>query len=197
VQRESINNERALLQELANGQEAAFRTLFHTYFDNLYGAAFAYTKVHEQAEDVVQQVFLTLWEKRQTLLSVENLENYLFIIARNLILGQFRKQLTHEKHITYLRELFGAGESLPDEILISRQQRDLLEEAVRRLPPKQQEAYRLSREKGLSHEEIARVMNISKTTVKEHISNSLKSIKAFLDGYVLQLYPFILIWLLK
>jgi RNA polymerase sigma-70 factor (ECF subfamily) len=197
VKGESVHNERELLRQLASGHEGAFQTLFQTYFDRLYAAAFTYTKVHEQAEDIVQQVFLTLWEKRAALPSIDSLEDYLFIIARNLILGQFRRQITHRKHLTYLRELFEMPGSSPEELLISRQQWGLLEEAVRRLPPKQQEAYRLSREKGLSYEEIAQQMHISRDTVKEHISKALKSIRLFLDGYALHLYPFALLWLLK
>ncbi|OQP66330.1 hypothetical protein A3860_12565 [Niastella vici] len=181
-----------LINLLAEGNEAAFRELYLSYFDRIYSAALAYLKVHEQAEDITQQVFLKIWEKRHSLVKVENVENYLFIIARNAIFNQFSRLATQRKNIQYVRELFEEELVNSEEMMIRKQERAILEKAVNQLPTRQQEAYRLSREKGLSYEEIAQVMNISKPTVREYIVNSRHFIRECLLQYKDQLISLLL-----
>jgi RNA polymerase sigma-70 factor (ECF subfamily) len=194
---EPIYNERELLVQLAEGDEYAFRQLYLAYFDGIYSAALAYTKVHEQAEDITQQVFLKIWEKRDSLIKVDKLESYLFIIARNAIFSQFAKLATQQKHLHHIRELFEEESGNPEVSLIHKQERALLERAVKQLSPRQQQAYRLSREKGFSYEEIAQAMNITKPTVREHMVNSMQSIREFLLVHRNQLISLLLFFLQK
>lgn len=192
---ESIHSETELLAQLAKGNEYAFRELYLAYFDRIYSAALAYTKVHEQAEDITQQVFLKIWEKRDSLIKVDNLESYLFIIARNAIFSQFAKLATQQKYFYHIRELFEEESGNPEASLIHKQEKAILERAIEQLSPRQQQAYRLSREKGFSYEEIAQVMNITKPTVREHMVNSMHSIRKFLLAYknqLIALLPFFL-----
>lgn len=176
-------SENELIALLAKGNELAFCELYHSYFDQIYSAALAYLKVHEQAEDITQNVFLKIWEKRNSLTKVDNLRNYLFIMARNAIFNQFSMVVTQQKHIRYISEIFEEDFCNSEEMVIQKQERAILEKAVNQLPTRQQEAYRLSREKGLSYEEIAHVMNISKPTVREYIVHSRQFIRKFLLRY--------------
>ena len=185
------------MAKLAEGDEDAFRELYLNYFDRLYSAALAYTKVHEQAEDVCQQVFLKIWEKRSSLIKVDSLENYLFVIARNSIFSQFARLATQQKHIEHIRELFEEGSDNPEESLINKQESGMLEMAVGQLSPRQQQAYRLSREKGLSYEGIARIMNITKPTVREHLVHSVHSIREYLQAHRDHFIPLLFFFLWK
>jgi RNA polymerase sigma-70 factor (family 1) len=179
VQHELLHNERELLQQVAAGNIIAFRNLFAAYYDRLYSAALVYCKIHEQAEDVVQQVFMKVWEKRHTLSQVEQPGDYLFIITRNEVLNQLRRNTLHDNYIRHIRELFSEETGSPEEVLVARQKRQIVQQAISQLPPQQQEAFRLSRDQGLSYEEIAATMNLSLSTVKGHMSKALQAVRAY------------------
>jgi len=190
-------DEALLLSRLAQDDPAAFSAVFFHHFDNIYTAANSLLKDEAAAEDVCQQVFATLWEKRQELAGIKSLRNYLFIAARNLILNGYRKQTTLQKYRNYqLRQPPGAALD-PEQTMIGKEQAKLMERAITSLSPKQQQAFRLSREKGLAYKDISRMMGISIPTVKEHISKSLASIRKFLSHYQSQLLPLVMAWLLK
>ena len=143
---------------------------------------FKYLKVHELAEDMVQSSFLKIWEKRVTLHRVERFDHYLFRIARNEMTDHFRKNITREKHQQRMRELFEEEAGNPEELLISKQNRKRIADVIRDLTPQQQTAYRLSRDEGLSYQQIAEEMGLSVNTVKVHISLALKALRTFFAG---------------
>lgn len=172
--------EKALFRLIAAGDEQAFAELFGWSYDKIYSVALMYLKIHEAAEDITQQVFLKLWEKRASLAAVEEPSSYLFTIARNEILNLFRRKTTQEHYRQFVLELFRQEEHTPEQQLIIKQKALLMEDIVRQLPLRQQEAFRLSREKGLSYEQIAVQMGVSVPTVKEHISKALAHIRTLL-----------------
>lgn len=169
-----------LFQLIAIGDVEAYREIFGKYFPKVFEAALAYTKVPEQAEDIVQGVFLKLWEKREQLALIKSPKDWLFIVARNDIMSGFKKQALQQNYQKHLKEVFKEEEGTPEERLILRQKDEVMKSAIDGLSAKQREAYLLSREEGLSYAEIAEKMHISKNTVREHIANSLKSIRSFL-----------------
>jgi RNA polymerase sigma-70 factor (family 1) len=175
-----LHNEQELLSQIASGDQQAFADLYLGYYDKIYSVSLMYLKVHELAEDTTQQVFLKLWEKRATITKVTNIESYLFITARNEIFNIFRKQNVQESHRAFVLELFSQEPGSPEELLIVRQKAMLMDSIVRSLPDRQQQAFRLSREKGLPYKEIAETMNISVATVKEHIGNATRQIRELL-----------------
>lgn len=195
MQHELLYNERELLKQVAAGDMKSFHQLFAAWYDRLYSAALVYCKVHEQAEDVVQQVFMKLWEKRDTLSRVENPADYLFIITRNEVLNQLRRNTLHDNYKRHIRELFSEEAGSPEEMLINRQRRQIVQQAVSSLPPQQQEAFRLSRDQGLSYDEIATNMQLSLSTVKGHISKALQAIRTYLQAHQNELL-IMLLWCL-
>lgn len=186
-------DEKALLRAIAQGNEDAFAQLYLRYYDRIFSVGLVYLKVREMAEDTVQQVFLKLWEKRSTITSIQNIESYLFIAARNEIYNVFRRQQVSETYREFVRELFAEEPGSPEDLLIMRQQALILETAVSNLPERQQQAFRLSREKGLRHAEIAEIMNISVSTVKEHIAGATRHIKTYLSKHKDELLAIIMI----
>ena len=168
---------------ISQSNTAAFHQLFQTHFQTIYATALAYTKVPQQAEDIVQAVFLKVWEKRAQLNAIVNTKDWLFIAARNEIMNAFRKQTVHRNYVQHIKELFQEEQKSPEDLLILRQKDELLQEGVNRLSARQKEVYLLSREKGLSYEEIAVETGISKNTVREHISMSLKILRQFIAAH--------------
>jgi RNA polymerase sigma-70 factor (family 1) len=176
---EPLHNERQLLLRISEGDTNAFRHLFDRYYNVIYSASFRYLKVHELAEDMVQSSFLKIWEKRNSLTHVERFDDYLFRVAHNEMADHFRKHSRRDKHIQRIRELFTEESGSPEELLISKQKRALIADVISNLPPQQQTAYKLSRDEGLSYQEIAERMQLSVNTVKVHISQALKTLKIF------------------
>lgn len=174
------DNGNNLLRRIGGGDEQAFAELFSLAYDKIYSVSRMYLKEHEAAEDNTQQVFLKVWEKRNTLHHIEDSEAYLFTIAKNNILNLFRKEAVQEHYRRFIQELLPQVDDSPEMQLVIKQKASLLESIVRQLPARQQEAFRLSREMGLTYEEISRAMGISLPTVKEHVSKALAHIKALL-----------------
>jgi RNA polymerase sigma-70 factor (ECF subfamily) len=192
-------NDNQLLHLVAQDDAKAFRHLFLAHYDLIYSTSLLYIKVHELAEDVVQQVFLKVWEKREMLPAIEKFDDWLFIITRNEVINVLRKQSSLRHYLRHMQDLFEAeaGGEGPEEQLIVKQQRAIIQLAVKKLPPQQQQAYRLSRDRGMSYEEIATDMGLSINTVKGHISTALRSIREFLRHYRDELTLLLLAGLLR
>lgn len=173
-------DDKELLLRLAEGDKAAFEAIFTRYFHHIYQSVLHYTNRHIDTEDIVQQVFVNLWEKRHLMGNVERLDKWLFTAALNQFRMRFRKLRSSDQYRQHLAETFEEEHGSPEEMLILKQRDAILKGALADLSPKQREAYRLSREEGLTYAEIARKMGLEPATVKEHISRALKAIKAFI-----------------
>jgi RNA polymerase sigma-70 factor (ECF subfamily) len=173
----------AIFIKATEGDKDAFEYLFRRYYDVFYSTALTYLKVRERAEDVVQQVFMKLWEKRAGLTGISSPESYLFIMMRNEVLSVLRQESRRSRYRQRIKELFSEETGTPEQSLINKQKKDILEQAIGQLPPRQREAWRLSRDKGLSYEEIARAMHLALPTVKGHISAALGFIRGYLSIY--------------
>ena len=168
-----LDNEQELLQRVAHGDESAFRLLFFHYWDFIYSTALLFTKSPDLSEDLSQDIFANLWIKRARLAEVDRLEGYLFISARNLIFDYLRKKVFHGAYDSYFLEYFSDTAPTPDRRLEAREFQATVDEAIASLTPQQQTAFRLSRYQGLSHEEIAQKMGISRQAVKSHIVRAI------------------------
>jgi RNA polymerase sigma-70 factor (family 1) len=176
--------ERRILEQLAQGNAFAFTLLFHHYRGRVYAVALRFLKSPELAEEIVQEVFLKVWTKRQDLLNIANFEAYLFTMARNIVFD-FVKDLAREAvkkkdFNDILRDGVGA-----DQPLIEEQYDKLLQEVVSQLPPQQKQIFRLARVEGLSHQAIAEELHISRLTVKAHMAKALRTIRQNLQHHII------------
>lgn len=162
------------------GDADAFAQLFERLYDRVYSTALQYCKITATAEDVAQQVFLKVWEKRQLLATIKNAEAWLFTIARNQVMDVLRRDLLTDKYSHYILEIVQEEENSPEQLLISRQKQEIIDKCVQGLSPKQLEVYRLNRDEGLTYQEIAHKLGISRDTVKEHIAKALNHIRVYL-----------------
>ncbi|QEC43125.1 RNA polymerase sigma-70 factor [Pseudobacter ginsenosidimutans] len=172
--------EKELLHRLSEGDKQAFTTLFDIYWDNIYSVALVLTKSPQLAEDTVQEIFLKVWNKREELASVDRFDNYLFIMARNHIFSEFRRLKIRQEHIALLQAHFDSALQTPEDQMLYKESTELIEKAVARLAPQQQQVYRLSREQGLTHEAIAATLGISVHTVRNHMVRAIKGIRDYL-----------------
>ncbi|MBN9384933.1 MAG: RNA polymerase sigma-70 factor [Chitinophagaceae bacterium] len=171
------------LQQIAEGNQEAFKTLFDMYWDHIYTVAFVLTKSANMAEDMVQDIFLKIWQQRQKLATVEKLESYFFIVARNHIYTCLQKQRKEQAFRKDLLEWFSGNDATPEQQLLFKESTQLLAEAISRLTPQQQAIYKMTREEGLTHEQVAEQLHISPNTVRNHIVASLKIIRDYLSHH--------------
>ncbi|MVT07677.1 RNA polymerase sigma factor [Chitinophaga tropicalis] len=161
---------------------SVFKEIYRKYYPRVYATAYSLLRQHEKAQDISQSVFLRLWEGWDTI-TPENLESYLVTMAKHAVLNEFRKNAVQARYKTYLKERFQESTDNVEEQAILRQQLSLLEEAVQQLPTRQQEAWRLSREKGMTYKEIGEAMHISKTSVKELLQKAVQALKSALQSF--------------
>lgn len=175
----SLYDEKTLLVLVAGGDQKAFTRLVDLFWNDVYSHALAYAKSHSRAQEITQDVFLTLWNKRDRLPEVNNFKNYLFILGRNQIISSLRKKLEEPRGYDPLEN--------PETVLTPDQQFQYKEfystihEAIEKLPTVRKTVFKMSRLHGLSYEEIAVKMSISKNTVKEHIVLSLNFLRTYLN----------------
>lgn len=173
-----------MLRLLAAGDEQAFRTLFERYWDGVYSTSLALTKSAAIAEDIAQDVFTILWEKRADMAGVSRLEGYLFITARNLIYSRLRKLASGDAYRQYVLQFLHEGGGLQaDHAAEFRELEQCVLTAIRQLPPQQQRAFTLSRFEGMRHEEIASTMGVSRITIKSYIVQAISTLRKALSNH--------------
>lgn len=162
-------------QQLRKGDLEAFREVFHAYSDRVYAVAFRIHKNKEQAEEVVQEVFLKLWQNRADIDDHRSLWPLLFVIAKRICFNQLRS-MRYDTQAQ--KEWFYRMEAATDEHQHSlREMERLLRDSVFHLPPRQRQVWIMSREEGKSHKQIAQELGISPNTVKNNLVQTLKTLK--------------------
>jgi RNA polymerase sigma-70 factor, ECF subfamily len=175
------NNE--LLSLLNKGDINAFDAIYERYCHRLFGFVMRYLKCREDAEGIVQEVFLKIWESKQKIYSNSSFDSFIFTIAYNSTISLLRKRITEQKCLDNfrLRKQINSFPNLADEINL-RELDVKVQTLLNRLTPRQQEIFRLSREEGLNHAEIAKKLNISANTVKNHLVAALAFMKSELKN---------------
>ena len=170
-----------LVRSLRKGDVSAFDQIYNKYNRKIYAVSLRYLRSREDAEEVVQEVFLNLWRKRDELKDQHNFNAYLFTITHNIIRNKFRK-LSREKKYTedYLRSLSLDDDSTNTEIEYANLL-DLAERTINDLPDRQKTVYHLSIRDGLSSREISDRLGISKRTVESHLQKARAFLKKALS----------------
>ena len=184
-----IYQENDLILQVARGDENAFARLFTLYSDKLYSFIVSLSGSGQVAEDIVQDVFLKIWQKKEGLSSIENFNCYIFRMAHNHVLNILKRVA---KETLILSEL--AYQSQPGtDTLLDIEYKDIQQvyrEAIETLPPQQRLIFKLSRESGLKQQEIASKLNISISTVKSHMTQAFRSLRKVTHGSFLFLVIF-------
>ncbi len=171
------NDEVHMVRELRAGRESAFSWLFKEYYRPLTVYAFKYISDMESAREIVQDLFVYLYENRKTILITGSLKSYLYHSVRNRSLNLVRKEQTRRKHMAQLQGERHSSDD-PESMIRETEMEHQVFLIISALPPQCRRVFLLSREKGLSNGEIAGQLEISKRTVEKQISNALKAIRS-------------------
>jgi len=173
-----------IVQAIKRGDEAAYERTFRFYYQRLCNYASSLLKDDEDAEEIVQTVFITIWEKREELEITLSLKSYLYRAVHNHCLNRFKhasvKEAYREYAINYIPQSY---ESVTDSIHAD-ELAERIEKAVRLLPEQCQKAFRMSRFEELKYQEIAERLNISIKTVENQIGKALKILRTELADYL-------------
>lgn len=185
------NDEKKLVAQLRNNEVKSFDILFEKYSAKLYRFSFSLLKNHEDSKEIVQEAFYRVWEKRHEIDSSKSFRSFLFTISYHLIIDQLRLKLKDQEYRKFLKEYFKTEEvkfdTVTDYETLNRQIATIVEE----LPAKRKQIFTLSREKGLTHKEIAGQLNISVKTVENQINLALKLIKSRLGNDIFPVLLFL------
>ena len=176
-------DENKLLLELSQGSELAFTNMYNQYKNIVYSTAFRITKSKIQSEEAVQDIFLKIWQNRESLTEINNFENYIYIISRNHLFNSIKKIARETNLISEIsaneNSFIDTDNSIKDE-----QYNTILNQIVDQLPPQQQKVYKMAKWDGLSHQKIGENLGISTETVKKHMSQALKFIRLKISPYM-------------
>lgn len=187
-----IFDELSLLNKMIRGDVESLRLLFDKYYDDLCQYVNMYINQPEIAEEIVQDVFVYIWEKRREINITHSIKAYLFKVSKNKSLNYLRsayrrKRVLQDVGDHHYKETLSADHSLEVEEL-----RSIFNEAVNQLPPRCKEIFILSREQCLTYNEIANQLNLSVKTVENQMSIALGKLRDYLQPYYPQLFS---IWL--
>lgn len=173
-----ISGEKLFIRRLKEGDNDAFDKLYHMYAEKLYYFALRFLRTKEDAEGLVQDTFIKIWENRENLKPQNSFNAFLFTIARNSIFNQNRKKLNERAYKVYLKEYLDKVHNKTENDVILAETQQKIQKVIATLPPQRKLIFQMSREKGLSYKEISKELNISVKTVEAHMRLALKQVRA-------------------
>lgn len=180
-----LYGEKLLLQKIADGSEQAFRKVFELYKSRVYTFVVHFTKSDADAEEIVQDTFLTIWQKRDDLLQIEHPRNYIYTVARHKTYDHLRKLARNEKLLRQHWESTQIHGNVTEEFLDVREHLHFIHKALAQLSAQKQLIFKLSRFEGKGHLEIAATTGLSKSRVKNIIVEVNGHIKSYLKEHSL------------
>ncbi|GAA0526781.1 RNA polymerase sigma-70 factor (ECF subfamily) [Chitinophaga japonensis] len=170
--------EKDLLLKASAGDRSAFATLYTTYFPPLYRFVHFTTRSQKDAEEVLQDIFLKVWERKEKLGEIRSFEDYIFIMARHRLFDMARQQASRQKAEQALAEqLPDADGNTAEGQVIYKEYHKAAMDAITRLPARKRAIFFMRTQQSMSLSEIAAVFRISPSAVKKHLYASIHFIK--------------------
>ncbi|MBS1663905.1 MAG: sigma-70 family RNA polymerase sigma factor [Bacteroidetes bacterium] len=177
-----INNERELLLQIAQGDRAAFKTLYTAYFPHVQQYVSLFEPGKDNLDELTQDVFVRIWEKRVRLAGVESLKGYIFLITRNVVFNFIRAMRVRQRE----RELDETTDVISNDLehdLLFRQYYQLAQEAMDKLPTGRRKVLKMSIDDGLTLDEIAEQLNITRAGVKKQLYAATAFVRQYLQEH--------------
>ena len=173
-----------LTQDLKAGQREAFDEIFRRYWYTVYIRVYARIKIHEEAEEIVQDLFAAIWQKRDVLV-IPELSHYLLAAARKRVINHIRSSTVRARYQEYFKHFAAFWNSAVDEAVDFEDLKEKMEAVMSRLPEKTQEVFRLNRLEGYSISEISEYLKLPKRTIGYHLTKSLKEFRIHLKDFIM------------
>jgi len=177
----SLHEEKDILLDLLNGNENAFEKIYQLYSPRLFGKLLKLVKSESHAKEILQDVFLKLWEHRKSIDPEKSFRSYLFKIAENKVYDFFRKAAREKIMASQLIALSTANYNVIDEFISGDENLAMLQRAIDLLPPQRQQIIRLCKLEGKSYKEVSEMLGISVSTISDHIVKGTKAIREYFD----------------
>jgi RNA polymerase sigma-70 factor (family 1) len=179
-----------LVDLLKSGDPAAFTEIYDRYGRVLYVYAMNMVRDDAEAEDLVQEIFLSLWDHSERRDIKGTLSSYLYSAVRYKFLNLVSRRKVRSDYAESFQKVLDTGVQSTDDYINEKQLMSLIEQEVARLPDKMREVFELSRNAGLTHQQIAEELNISEKTVKSHIHHALKIFRSQFSAAAILLFLF-------
>ena len=180
-----LYSDEELMQEIKAGNMFAFDALYEKYCKRVYKFAYSILKSREEAENLMQDGFLNLWENRHNVEKDSSVKSYLFTITYHAAISVIRRKARESEFVEYLKAVQKIDEEPVDVVLEYNELTNKLDEIINSLPERQKEVYLLHRVEALKYNEIAERLHISVNTIENHMSRALKTIREKLGNYSL------------
>lgn len=186
-------DEKDLLLRLRAGDQIAFERLYRRYSKPLYWKLQRLVKDSAEADELLQDLFVKVWEKREQIIIQQSFEAYLYRIAQRMVVDYFRK-LARQSRMQQQVQLSSDGMTEHvEEYISAKETQKLLDDAIAQLPEQRRRAFTLCKIEGKSHQEAAEIMNISPNTVHNHLVKAVGSVKEYLEKAGKALSPLVLL----
>lgn len=177
-------SEKQVLATIQSGNESAFEMIFRSYYQPLCRYAYSFLEDKEEAEEVVQSAFITIWEKRKSLDIQTSLKSYLYRMVRNACLNVIKHEKIKQQHVAHeLAVTEATYESVAQKVYATELELKI-SEAMKTLPEQCRLVFQLSRFEELKYQEIADQLQISVKTVENHMGKALKIMREQLKEYL-------------
>lgn len=173
--------EQLLLQKSSEGDADAFHELYQLHKRDVFSLVNMRLPDVEDAKDVVQEIFIELWLKKEALQSIRDLKPYLYVLARNQVITAYRRKNVQLKNEGLLFEGLNTLDHSAEDNAIAKELNNQINLIVENLPETTRQCYHLSKNEGKRNGEIADLLNISEKTVRNNLSEALKRLKAALS----------------
>lgn len=171
------NNLNTIVKRLAGDDKKALDELYTYYYPRLYNFAKKFLKVEDEINDILQDVFIKLWENRKNIKNVETFNGWIFTITKNALISYFREKTKLLAFESRVKEMATSEGFFIDDSTEYKDIKEKVEQLIEQLPEKRKLIFKLSREQGLSHKEIAVQLGISVKTVEDHIMHVIRFLR--------------------
>jgi RNA polymerase sigma-70 factor (family 1) len=188
------SGETELLEGLKKGSEIAFKQIYALYHHKIYRLALKFVKSEELAKEIVQDIFIKIWEHRHTINKDLSFSAYLFRIAHNHIFNLLKRA---SKEVSIKKQIMAAAEissNQTEDEVIAAEYESLAIHAIEQLPPQRKLIFQLCRMEGKSYEEVSFALGISKSTVRDHMVKAIRFIKEYLHAHTETIFLLILVF---
>jgi len=178
-----LYDEKALLTKAATGDRKSFAELYSGYLNNVYQFIFPFTKSREETEEIIQDVFVKIWERKEKLAEVDSFKSYLFKAAKNKLISEVRHLQIRHRVMSEVKRNSEVSNETSNSGIDYKAYYQVVQKAIEKLPPKRKLIFRLSTENGLSHDEIANQLKVSKSFVKNQLYMAYDFVRQYLSKH--------------
>jgi len=166
-----------IVNELSKDNDSSLEELFNYYYPRLFSFSKSFFKIEDGIDDILQEVFLKIWQNRKSIKNTATFNSFIFTITRNLLLNELRSRLNNQNIKEEVSKLSVAPEYSLMEQIEYQDLKEKVDNIVNELPKRTKEIFVLSRTEGLSHKEIAEKLKISTKTIEYHITLAVRFLK--------------------